>query len=134
MTMPSVTAETSLTSEITRTMRGAQCWTDHRLVMSISSLHITPKCRKIAKSCRPAFDTAKLKQLEHSRMFAKDLDDRLTAHGPLSGAASQQREQFKTLVTESAKLTIGPNKKVHQDWFDENNEPIKEESLHRMAE
>ena len=59
-------------------------------------------------------------------MFAKDLDDRLTAHGPLSGPPSQQWEQFKTLVTESAKLTIGPKKKVHQDLFDENDERIKE--------
>ena len=59
-------------------------------------------------------------------MFAKDLDDRLTAHGPLSGPPPQQWEQFKTLVTESAKMTIGPKKKVHQDWFDENDEHIKE--------
>ena len=57
-------------------------------------------------------------------MFAKDLDDRLTAHGPLS--PPQQWEQFKTLVTESAKLTIGPKKRVHRDWFDENDERIKE--------
>ena len=52
----------------------------------------------------------------------KDLDDRLTAHGPLSGPPPQQWEQFKTLVTESTKLTIWPKKKVHQDWFDENDE------------
>ena len=28
-------------------------------------------------------------------------------------------------MTESAKLTIGPKKKVHHDWFDENDERIK---------
>ena len=54
-------------------------------------------------------------------MFSNDLGDRLTAHGPLSGPTPQQWEQFKTLVTESVKLTIGPKKKVHQDWFDEND-------------
>ena len=59
-------------------------------------------------------------------MFAKDLDDRPTVHGQLSGPPSQQWEQFKTMVTESAKLTIGPKKKVHQDWFNENDERIKE--------
>ena len=59
-------------------------------------------------------------------MFAEDLDDRLTAHGPLSGPPPKQWEQFKTLVTESAKLTIGPKKKVHQDWCNENDERIKE--------
>ena len=93
---------------ITRAMRGARCWTDHRLVTSVLSLHVTPTHGKAVKSCRPAFDTAKLKQLERSRVFAKDLDDRLTAHGPLSGPPPQQWEQFKTLVAESAKLTIGP--------------------------
>ena len=30
------------------------------------------------------------------------------------------------MVTESGKLTIGPKKKVHQDWFDENDEHIRE--------
>ena len=29
-------------------------------------------------------------------------------------------------MTESAKLTIGPKKKVYQDWFDENDKRIKE--------
>ena len=81
---------------ITRAMLGTECWTDHRLVRSILSLHITPTRSKTAKSCRPAFDTAKVKQLEHSRMFAKDLDDRLTAHGPLFGPPPQQWEQLKT--------------------------------------
>ena len=84
---------------------GTKCWTHHRLVRSILSLHITLTRRKTTNSCRPAFDTAKLKQLERSRMFAKDLDDILTAHGPLSGPPPQQWEKFKTLVTESAKLT-----------------------------
>ena len=96
---------------ITRAMQRAECWTDQHLVKSILSLHITPTRRKTAKSCRPTFDTAKLKQLELSRMFAKDLDDKLTARRPLSGPPPQQWEQLKTLVTESAKLTIGPNKK-----------------------
>ena len=81
---------------------------------------------RTAKSCRPAIDTATLKELERSCMFAKDLNNRLTAQGPLSGPPPQQWEQFKTLATESAKLTIGPEKEVHQDWFDENGERIKE--------
>ena len=81
----------------TREMLGAQCWTDHCLIRSILSLR-----RKTVRSCRPAFDTAKLKQLKRSRMFVKDLVDRLTAHGPLSGPPPQEWEQFKTLVTELA--------------------------------
>ena len=117
LTMPSVAAEASVTSESPERCGRAEYWIDHRLVRSVLSLHIIPMRLKTAKSCRPAFDTAKLKQLERSRMFAKDLDDRLTAHGPLSGPSRQQWKQFKTLVTGSAKLTIGLKKKVHQGWF-----------------
>ena len=112
--MTSVAAEISVTSESPERCEGGggggvECWTDHRLVRSILSLHITPARRKTATSCRPAVDTAKLKQLEHSRIFAKDLDDRLTAHRPLSGPPPQQWEQDSG----DAKLTIGPKKKVH---------------------
>ena len=59
-----------------------------------------------------AIITTKLKHLQCSHMFVKGLDDRLTAHGPLSEPPPQQWEQFKTLVTESAKLTIGPKKSL----------------------
>ena len=114
---------------ITRTVgRGGGGWSVGLTTASSSlSCHCT-SLQRVArlKFCRPAFDTAKLKQLERSRMFAKDLDDRLTAHRPLSGPPPQQWEQFKTLVAESDKLTIGPMKKVRQDWFDENDERIKE--------
>ena len=82
------------------------------MIRPILLLHITPTRSKTAKSCRLAFETAKQKQLECSRMFAKDLYDRLPVHGPLSGPPPQQWEQFKTLVTESARLTTGPKKRI----------------------
>ena len=83
---------------ITIAMRGAEGWTDHRLARSVLSLHTTPTRPKTAKSCRPSFDTAKLKQLKRSCMFAKDQDDRLTAHGPLSGPPPRQCELFQDLI------------------------------------
>ena len=82
--MPSVAAETSVTSESPERcggrgggggVGGGPEWTDYRLVRSVLSMHITPTRLKTAKSCRPAFDTAKLEQLERSHMFEKDLDD-----------------------------------------------------------
>ena len=105
-------------------MRGAECWTDHRLVRTILLLHIAPLRRKLPKTCRPSFATAVLNQPERRNAFAEDLDKRLSAHGSLSGPPTQQWDQFKTIITESAKETIGPKKRVHQDWFDENDEHI----------
>ena len=99
--------------------------------LTIASSGLSCLCTSFQRLARlrnpdtPAFDTAKLKSW-NSRMFENDLDGRLIAHGPLSGPPPQQWEQFKTLMTEWAKLTIWPKKKVHQDWFNENDERIKE--------
>ncbi|XP_076054495.1 uncharacterized protein LOC143033187 [Oratosquilla oratoria] len=111
--------------KITRAMRGAECWTDHCLVRCILPLHIIPPHRKMPKTIKPAYNVARLKNSQKRNEFADDLDDRLIAHGPLTGCPAQQWEQFKSLVTESARATIGPRKRIHQDWFDENYETIK---------
>ncbi|XP_076069804.1 uncharacterized protein LOC143041683 [Oratosquilla oratoria] len=111
--------------KITRAMRGAECWTDHRLVRCILSLHIIPPHRKMPKTIKPAYNVARLKNSQQRNEFADDLDDRLIAHGPLTSCPTQQWEQFKSLVTESARATIGPRKIIHQDWFDENDKTIK---------
>ncbi|XP_076028386.1 uncharacterized protein LOC143017482 [Oratosquilla oratoria] len=111
--------------KITRAMRGAECWTDHRLVRCILSMHIIPPHRKMPKTIKPAYNVARLKNSQQRNVFAGDLDNRLIAHGPLTGCPTQQWEQFNSLVTESARATIGPRKRIHQDWFDENNKTIK---------
>ncbi|XP_076036516.1 uncharacterized protein LOC143022261 [Oratosquilla oratoria] len=77
------------------------------------------------KTIKPAYNVARLKNSQQCNEFADDLDDRLIAHGPLTGCPTQQWEQFKSLVTESARATISPRKRIHQDWFDENDETIK---------
>ena len=110
---------------ITRAMRGAECWTDHRLIRSILSLHIAPTHRKTPKVIRPAFNVAKLECSQRRSEFADDLDGRLTSHGPLTGCPTQKWEQFRSLLSESATNTIGHRKRVHRDWFDENDENIK---------
>ena len=109
---------------ITRAMRGAECWTDHRLVRSTLTLHITPNQQKRPKQTRAAFNTEKLGAGMYREQFAAQLDQNLTTLGPLTGDVNQQWEQFKTLVKETAQSLLGPKKRVHQDWFDENDEAI----------
>eukprot|EP00745_Piridium_sociabile_P018132 TRINITY_DN26983_c0_g1_i10.p1 TRINITY_DN26983_c0_g1~~TRINITY_DN26983_c0_g1_i10.p1 ORF type:complete len:281 (+),score=56.43 TRINITY_DN26983_c0_g1_i10:428-1270(+) len=55
--------------KITRVMRGAECWTDHRLVRSILNLRITPQHRKQPNVVRALFNTARLKHLFHFQRF-----------------------------------------------------------------
>ncbi|KAL8605591.1 hypothetical protein ACOMHN_031528 [Nucella lapillus] len=57
--------------------------------------------------------------------IAKELlDNKLTSHGPLTGSPTQQWDQFSTMVKVAAQSTLGPKKRVHQDWFDKNDEAI----------
>ena len=81
---------------ISRVMQGAGCRTDHRLIKYVLSLHITPMSSKTAKSYRPAFDSAKLKQLERSCMFAKDLHDcpRTIVWTPISTVGTTQDSTY----------------------------------------
>lgn len=108
---------------ITKAMRGADCWTDHRLVRAKLNIHIVPHHRKRPKIIRQAFDITKLSTLHQE--FQDHLDGRLETTGPLTGGPEEKWAIFKEAVTESAKAVLGPKKRHHQDWFDENNEAIQ---------
>ena len=69
---------------ITRTMRGAECWTDHRLVRSILSLCIVPPHRKTSNVITLAFNVAKLEYVQRCDESAHNLDSRIAAHGSLT--------------------------------------------------
>ncbi|KAL6488465.1 hypothetical protein MHYP_G00022060 [Metynnis hypsauchen] len=100
------------------------CWTDHRLIRSILTLHIIPNQQKKPRLVRLSFNIEKLKNPFTRERFASSLDDSLASHGPLTGDATQQWDQFKTLVKDTAQTVLGSKKRVHQDWFDENDEDI----------
>ena len=130
LTMPSVAAKTSVT-----------LWSPERcggqsVGLIITSLGLPCRCKLLQRVAR----LRNMKQLERSRMFAKDLDDRLTAHEPLSGPPPQQWEQFKTLVTESGQADHRAKDEIPSGlvrWGRRAHQRApgrQEESLHRMAE
>ena len=57
--------------------------------------------------------------------YQTHLDESLTAHGPITGSSVEKWDQFKQLMQESAKSVLGLKQRVHQDWFDENDEAIR---------
>ena len=79
---------------------------------------------KKPKSIRTKFDTTRLEQPAVKERFQSQLENSVTSHGPLIGTPTEKWNQFKDMMIESAKLTIGPKKRVHQDWFDENDDEI----------
>ena len=105
-------------------MRGAECWTDHRLVRTVLNLYIATVQRRKPKAAGKGFDISKLKHPYTRERFQSELEEALTAQGPLTGGPTEQWNWFKQTMMESARATLGPKKRTHQDWFDENNEEI----------
>jgi len=112
--------------QVTRAMRGAECWTDHRLVRATLQMRIAPHHPKRAQTVRASFNISRLKEPSYLQTFQSRLDDKLSAKGPLTGSPTEKWNQFRDVVTETAKAVLGPKQRNHQDWFDENNTAIED--------
>ena len=104
-------------------MRGAECWTDHRLIRAVLKLHIAPAQRKRPKTVRAAFDIAKLNKDVLCKRFQDTLDANIQ-NATLNEDCTEKWDQFKKFVNETAKSVLGPKQRIHQDWFDDNDEQI----------
>ena len=104
-------------------MRGAECWTDHRLIRAVLKLHIAPAQRKHPKTARAAFDIAKLKKGSLYERFQGTFDDNIH-NATLAEDSTDKWDQSKNVVIETAKSVLGPKQRIHQDWFDDNDERI----------
>ncbi|XP_072181978.1 craniofacial development protein 2-like [Diadema setosum] len=72
------------------TMRGAECWRDHRLVRTTMNLHIAPHHHRRPKLVRIAFNTARLKHPFVLQKFQSRLNEKLSSTGPLTGDPMQK--------------------------------------------
>ena len=75
-------------------------------------------------SVHSAFNTARLKHPCCRNQFQEGLDKKLTQHGRQTGGTTRRWDQFMQIVTETARSTLGPKRRVHQDWFGKNQEEI----------
>ena len=64
---------------VTKTMCGADCWTDHRLVVSKLNLRIQPARRPQGKKVPKRLNVSKLKQDSKRQAFVNDICSRLDA-------------------------------------------------------
>lgn len=100
-----------------KALRGANCWTDHRLVRAKVHFVVRQK-RRFGESAAPKkINVAKLKDKESAQELARKLNE-IDFDGTW--------DCFKDRVYESASETLGFQKRKHQDWFDENNVEINE--------
>lgn len=120
---------------ITKTMCGAECWTDHRLLISKMNLCITPPRRPQGIKVPKRLDVSKLKIDGFREKLAEELDSKLQP--PNTDPDTDVETEWARLrddVYSSAYAVVGPTTRKHQDWFDDNNVRIQAllEEKHRL--
>ena len=117
--------------KVTRAMRGAECWTDHRMIRSTVKFRIRPPARRQARKKR--FNLSKFhdpneltklnEALEQALEGLQEVDPSIELH---QDELDEAWSSFTTTLFETTKDTIGLSKRSHQDWFDQNNSEIQD--------
>ena len=120
---------------VTKSMCGADCWTDHPLIISKMKIRILPKQRPQGKPAPKRFNVSKLNRPSISVELTHTREER-TQHIQVTDDVEDSWTSFRDTMYAAAYETLGFTKRKHQDWFDENNEEItklleKKKRLHR---
>ena len=110
---------------VTKTMCGADCWTDNRLVVSKLNLRIQPAWRPQGEKVPKRLDVSKLKQDSERQAFINDICNRLDAMELRSNDPEENWRVFRHTVHSSAIDSLGPVSRKHQDCFEENDKEIQ---------
>ena len=105
-------------------MRGAECWTDHRLVRTKMNLHIIPPHNRTARKRKKAFNVARLKEHSTLEAFQNEINSQLSSSSSNPGTVEDKWLHLKNALTQSAESVLGFRMRSHQDWFDENDDSI----------
>ena len=118
---------------VTKSMCGADCWTDHRLIISKMNIRILPKRCPQGKPAPKRLNVGSLKKQAVSTELTETLEER-AQHIQISDNVEESWESFRNTVYVAAYETLGPTKRKNQDWFDENDEEVTKllEEKHRL--
>ena len=110
---------------VTKAMCGADCWTDHRLIVSKLKLHIQPLRRPQGKTTSKRLHLAGLEDKCFRQYFSDALDKRLEELPLDSGNIEEDWATFRSETYATAQKILSCSSRKHQDWFDENDKEIK---------
>ena len=110
---------------VTKSMCGADCYTDHKLIVSKLALQILPKRRPQGQKVVKKLDISKLNVTATKEKFVEDLNNKLKDININPTDPEANWENLKTTIQTSAQEALGPAKRRHQDWFDENDPEIQ---------
>lgn len=108
---------------ITRAMRGAECWTDHRMIVAKLNLRMR-RAVHLRKAATGKLNCVRLQDTEARNNY------RCSVAGKLQDAELLLRNEvlieskwslISTSLYDAAVESIGKLKKKNQDWFEENS-------------
>ena len=108
---------------VTKVMCGAECWTDHRLIISIINIRILPKQRPQGKPAPKRLNVVSLNKEAVGTELKETLEER-AQQIQISDNVVESWEAFQDEVYRKAYETIEQTKRKHQDWFEEKNDEI----------
>ena len=119
---------------VTKSMCGAECWTDHRLIVSKLNIRVQSNRRPQGTKAPKRLNVNKLKDSSTKQSFADILEGRLNSLSLDNHNADSGWDSLRDIVYNTAIETLGPSLRNHKDWFDDNCEEIKQllEEKHRI--
>ena len=122
---------------MTKSMCGAECWTDHRLLVSKLTLRIQPQRRPQGKKLIKRLNVTQLRDKSVSEDLTRELDCKIAELHLGQAAIEEDWVVLRDKIHDTAFQLLGPTTRKNQDWFDENDEEIKEmlaekNRLHRI--
>lgn len=109
--------------QITRVMRGAHCWTDHRLIVTKLRLRLRHPRRSPVKTYA-CLDIEKLRNTEVREKYAEALSEKLLPADEVGGVDAAW-EALSSHIMESASTALGRKCRRNEDWFDGNDETLR---------
>lgn len=118
---------------VTKAMCGAECWTDHRLILSKLRLLIQPKRRPQGTKAPRRLDISKLELDTVKQSFVAAMSERLETLDMQNKNVETAWATLRNVVYDTSLECLGHRSRRHKDWFDENCTEIKQllEEKHR---
>ena len=112
---------------VTKAMCGAECWTDHRLLVSKLNFRIQPRKRPQGQKTAKKLGITALTVRQIQERFATALDRKiLQTQGDEPTSVEERWAALKGTIQETALAHLGTAQRKNKDWFDENDAAIQE--------
>ncbi|XP_037871609.1 uncharacterized protein LOC119629552 [Bombyx mori] len=110
--------------QITRVMRGAHCWSDHRLIVTKLRLRLRRPRRSPMKKLA-SLDIEKLRDPEVRKNYAEVLSKKLLPVNE-TGDVDADWGALSSHIMDTASIALGRKCRRNEDWFDGNDEVLRE--------